>query len=167
LIVAGIETTRSAIAGAMLAFEEFPEQWRRLSATSGSLDRAVEEVLRWTTPIQHFRRTATRDIELGGQQIRAGQRVVVWYGSANRDETVFREPFRFDVERTPNDHLSFGFGRHFCLGASLARLEIRCLLEEMIRGRVEVETLGEVEWMRSNFAHSPKRMPVAITTRDA
>jgi cytochrome P450 len=86
----------------------------------------------------------------------------MWYASANRDATVFRDPFRFDVGRTPNEHLSFGYGRHFCLGASLARLEIRCFLEALLDRGIEIEPNGEVEWMRSNFAHSPKRMPVRL-----
>jgi cholest-4-en-3-one 26-monooxygenase len=162
LIVAGIETTRSAIAISMLAFDAFPGEWKRLREEPGLLDSAVEEVIRWATPVQHFRRTATRDVELGGETIRAGQRVVVWYTSANRDDRVFRDPFVFDVGRMPNEHLSFGYGRHFCLGASLARLEVRTYLAAMIERGVEVEEVGGVDWMRSNFAHSPKRMPIRL-----
>jgi cytochrome P450 len=119
-------------------------------------------MIRWTTPIQHFRRTATRDTRIAGQRIRENDRVVVWYASANRDESVFEEPFRFDITRTPNDHLAFGFGTHFCLGANLARLEMRVVFEALIARDVEIEIRGEVDYMLSSFTNSLKRMPVAL-----
>jgi cholest-4-en-3-one 26-monooxygenase len=163
LVTAGSETTRSAIAGGMRAFHQNPQQWSRLRRDRGLLASAVEEVLRWTTPIHQFRRTATRDTELCGQAIRAGEKVVVWYPSANRDERVFADAARFDVARDPNPQLSFGFGRHFCLGANLARLELRVMFDALLERNVVLEPLGEVEWMHSNFAQSIKRMPVDLS----
>lgn len=162
LITAGIETTRSAIASGMLAFEAWPDEWRRLRAGEVCLDTAVEEVLRFTSPIHHFRRTAARDLEIAGQPIASGQKVVIWYSSANRDERVFPDPHRFDVGRKPNEHLAFGFGRHFCLGASLARLELGAMLAGLAERGVVLELAGDPEWLASNFAQSPKRMPVAL-----
>ena len=163
LVTAGSETTRSAIAGGMCAFNEHPQQWEQLRENRDLLASAAEEVLRWTAPIHHFRRTATRDTELCGQAIRSGDKVVVWYPSANRDERVFSEPECFDVARDPNPQLSFGFGRHFCLGANLARLELRVMFDALLDRDVVLETRGEVEWMRSNFAQSIKRMPVELS----
>ncbi|NQZ95350.1 MAG: cytochrome P450 [Myxococcales bacterium] len=165
LVTAGSETTRSAIAGGVRSFHQFPEQWRRLGEDRSLLPAAIEEILRYTTPIHHFRRTATRDLEIRGTKIRAGDKVVVWYSSANRDEDVFVEPNRFDVARTPNEQLSFGFGRHFCLGANLARLELRVMLEALLDRDAVAEPAGPVEYMRSNFAHSMKRMPVDLVAR--
>jgi cholest-4-en-3-one 26-monooxygenase len=162
LAVAGSETTRSAIAGGVLAFDEHPAQWERLRKDRGLLPTAVEEVLRWTTPLQYFRRTATREAEVGGKVIRAGDKVVLWYVSANRDEAVFDQPYRFDVGRTPNEHLAFGHGRHFCLGANLARRELAIMFDALLERDVKIERLGPVDWMRSNFASSIKRMPVRL-----
>ncbi len=123
---------------------------------------AIEEMIRWTTPIHHFRRTATRDTTIAGQPIREHDRVVVWYSSANRDELVFTEPFRFDIARAPNDHLAFGFGSHYCLGANLARLEMRIVFEALIERGIEVDCRGEVDYMLSSFTNSLKRMPVRL-----
>ncbi len=162
LITAGIETTKAAISGGMLALTEHPEQWATLAADPGALPTAIEEIIRWTTPIHHFRRTATRDTEIGGQAIRKEDRVVVWYSSANRDEAVFGDPDRFDVRRQPNEHVAFGFGRHFCLGANLARLEMKVVFEELLARGVEVERRGEVDYMLSSFTNSLKRMPVEL-----
>jgi cytochrome P450 len=163
LITAGIETTRSAISAGMLAFHDAPREWRRLRSQDVSMKAAVEEVVRFTAPIHHFRRTAGRDVKIADREIEAGSRVVIWYSSANRDERVFRDPQRFDAGRTPNEHLSFGFGRHFCLGASLARMEIGAMLQGLLERDVQLELSGEVEWMASNFAQSPKRMPVVLS----
>jgi cytochrome P450 len=125
---------------------------------------AVEEILRWSSPVLHFRRTATRDVELRGQLIRAGDKVVTWYVSANRDEEVFADPFRFDVARKPNDHVTFGKGGpHFCLGAHLAKLEIRVMFEELLPRLADMELTGPVERMRTNFTNALKRMPVRAT----
>ena len=162
LVVAGIETTRSAIAGGVLAFCEWPEEWQRLKNDPELIPSAIEEILRWTSPIHHFRRTVLRDTEIAGTRMRAGDRVVMWYSSANRDPAVFKDPARFDIGRTPNEHLSFGFGRHFCLGARLARMELQVVLETMLKRDIRVELGGTPLYMRSNFAHSLKHMPVAL-----
>jgi cholest-4-en-3-one 26-monooxygenase len=162
LITAGIETTKSAISGGMLALTEYPDQWEALRNDPRALPDAIEEMIRWTTPIHHFRRTATRATAIAGHPIREGDRVVVWYSSANRDEAVFEDPDRFDIGRTPNEHLSFGFGRHFCLGASLARLEMRVVFEALLERGVEVERRGEVDYLFSNFTNSLKRMSVEL-----
>jgi len=150
LFSAGAETTRNAIAGAMLAFFEWPEQLSLLRAGGVAIETAVEEILRWTTPSPSKRRTATTSCELGGQTIRPGQKVVVWEGSANRDPHRFTEPDTFWLGRDPNPHLSFGHGVHFCLGAHLARLEIRVALEEVLRSVESFTLTAPPEWTRSN-----------------
>ncbi len=166
LVVAGNETTRNAIAGGMLALLEHPEQWRRLQAEPSLVPRAVEEILRWVTPVMHFQRTATREVELGGRRIAEGDRVAVYYVSANRDETVFDRPDAFDVTRWPNDHLAFGGGGpHFCLGAPLARLEIRLVLEELLRQVAEMEQVGPARRLRSNFINGLRELPVRLVPR--
>ena len=132
IAIAGNETTRSTLVGGLLELMERPEQYRRLETHPEDIERAVEEFLRWLTPVHYFRRTAMRDTELRGTRIRAGDRVVMMYASANRDEDVFRSPEAFDVTRDPNPHVAFGFGEHFCLGAALARLEGRVALEEVL-----------------------------------
>src|SRR5437773_844481 len=132
-------------------------------AVPSLMPTAVEELLRWVTPVMYFRRTATRDVELRGQPIREGDKLTVWYGSANRDEEVFPHADRFDVGRTPNEHLAFGIGHHFCLGANLARLEIQIMFEELLRRLPDIELAGPVERLRSNFINGIKRMPVRFT----
>jgi cytochrome P450 len=165
LLVAGTETTRNAIAGGLLALLEHPEAFAALRADRALLPRAVEEILRWTSPTTYNRRTATRDAVLGGQQIRAGDKVTHWYPSANRDEAVFAEPFRFDVRRDPNPHLAFGHGVHHCLGASLARTEIAVVLEALLERWSEVELDGDVEWARSNKHTGMRHLPVRFVAR--
>ncbi len=146
LAFAGTETTWTALVGGLLALLEHPDQLRALRADPQLIQTAVEEILRWTTPLAYFRRTATRDTELRGQTIREGDRVTIWYPSANRDERVFDDPFRFDVRRHPNPHVAFGAGGpHFCLGAQLARMELRVGLEEILRGLSRIELDGPVE----------------------
>jgi cholest-4-en-3-one 26-monooxygenase len=171
LTVAGNETTRNATAHGMRALIEHPDQFRQLHdvvAAGGAeadrlLESAVEEILRWSTPIHHFRRTATRDVEVGGRPIRAGDRVVMWYISANRDEAVFDDPFHFDITRSPNEQVSFGAGGpHFCLGANLARMELKLIFRELVTGLPDIELAGEPEMLRSNFVHGLKRMPVTF-----
>jgi cholest-4-en-3-one 26-monooxygenase len=164
LSVAGNETTRNAIAHGMNAFLEHPDQWDLLvSDPSRYIGGAVEEILRWASPVMFFRRNATRDVELGGQTIRAGDKISLWYISANRDESVFDEPFRFDITRDPNPHIAFGGGGpHFCLGAQLARLEIRLLFEELARRVPRPEALGEPDRLRSNFIGGIKHLPVRL-----
>jgi cytochrome P450 len=163
LAVAGNETTRNLISGGMLALFENPAQRARLQADAALLPTAVEEMLRWVSPVMFFRRTAMQDTELRGQRIREGDRVTVWYGSANRDEEIFTAADRFDVGRSPNEHLAFGIGHHFCLGANLARLEIQIMFEEILRRLPDIQLAGPVERLRSNFIHGIKRMPVRFT----
>jgi cytochrome P450 len=165
LMIAGNETTRHTISSGMLALMQNPEQMKLLREEPERMPKATEEILRWATPVHHFRRTATRDVELRGQLIRPGDKVVTWYTSANRDEEVFPEPYRFDVTRTPNEHVTFGpGGPHFCLGAHLARLETTILFEELLPRIRSIELIGPVERIRSNFVNGIKRMPVRITT---
>jgi cytochrome P450 len=165
LMIAGNETTRHTISSGMLALIENPEQLRMLQDDPALITPATEEILRWATPVLHFRRTATRDHELRGQAIKAGDKVVTWYISANRDEGVFPEPYRFDVTRRPNDHVTFGpGGPHFCLGAHLARLETKVLFEELLPRLRSIELTGPVERIRSNFVNGIKRMPVRVAT---
>jgi cholest-4-en-3-one 26-monooxygenase len=164
LAVAGNETTRNLITHAMLALIENPDQRKLLLDDPSLIPTAVEEMLRWGTPVMYFRRTATRDVELAGQQIREGDKVTMWHISGNRDETVFTDPYRFDVRRTPNDHIAFGGGGpHFCLGANLARLEIKVMFEELLQRLPDIELDGPVARLRSNFINGIKRMPVAYT----
>jgi cholest-4-en-3-one 26-monooxygenase len=163
LAVAGNETTRNLISGGMLALIEHPEQRDRLLADLTQLPTAVEEMLRWVSPVMHFRRTATRDTELRGQPIAKADKVVIFYPSANRDEDVFPDAQHFDVGRTPNEHLAFGIGEHFCLGANLARLEIRIMFEELLRRLPDIQLAGPVSRLRSNFINGIKRMPVQFT----
>jgi cytochrome P450 len=150
LFSAGAETTRNAVAGGLLALAQHPEQRRRLRDDPSLLPTAVEEIVRWTSPSPSKRRTATRDTELGGCTIRAGDKVLVWEGSANRDASVFDDPASFDVGRKRNPHLGFGQGVHYCLGANLARLELRVLYEELLSRFSEIDVVKPVEWARSN-----------------
>jgi cytochrome P450 len=168
LVVAGNETTRHTISQAMLALIEHPDQLALLQSKPELIPNAVEEFLRWASPVYHFRRTATRDTELGGQQIKAGDKVVMWFASGNRDEQVFENPYDLDVTRVPNDHLAFGgTGPHTCLGNSLARMEIRLMFEELIPRIEQVELAGPVPRVRSNFVNGIKRLPVRIRPRTA
>jgi cytochrome P450 len=150
LFSAGAETTRNAIAGGLLALAEHPDQWDRLRGDFELLPTAVEEIVRWTSPSPSKRRTATRPVSLGGQSIEAGQKVLVWEGSANRDTGVFNHPDQFDIARKPNPHLGFGQGVHYCLGANLARLELRVLFEELLPRFQNIRVMAPVEWTRSN-----------------
>jgi cholest-4-en-3-one 26-monooxygenase len=163
LAVAGNETTRNLISGGMLALIEHPEQRARLLADPSLIESAVEEMLRWVTPVMYFRRTATRDTELGGVKIKENDKVVIYYTSANRDEAVFKDANKFDVGRTPNEHLAFGIGQHFCLGSNLARLEIRVIFEELLKRLPDIELAGSVRRLRSNFINGYKEIPVKFT----
>jgi cholest-4-en-3-one 26-monooxygenase len=167
LAVAGNETTRNLISGGMLALIEHPKQRERLRADMSLLPTAVEEMLRWVSPVMHFRRTATRDTELRGQKIALGDKVAIFYASANRDEDIFPHADRFDVGRSPNEHVAFGIGEHFCLGANLARLEIRLIFEELLTRLPDIELAGPVSRLRSNFINGIKRMPVRFTPERA
>lgn len=150
LFSAGAETTRNAVAGGLLALAEHPDQLRLLRDDFELLPTAVEEIIRWTSPSPSKRRTATRDVTLGGQPIEAGQKVQIWEGSANRDDTVFERAAQFDIARKPNPHLGFGQGVHYCLGANLARLELRVLYEELLSRFSAVRLVEPPEWTRSN-----------------
>ncbi len=145
-LLTGVEQPRNTIAGGLHGFATHPDQWRALRADRGLLPSAVEEVLRWAPPNPYNRRTATRDVALGDQLIRAGDKVTLWWPSANRDESVFADPDRFDVSRDPNPHLSFGHGTHHCLGDGFARLQIRVLLEELLERVTEIDLAGPVRW---------------------
>jgi cytochrome P450 len=150
LFSAGAETTRNAVAGGLLALADHPAQLRALREDLDMLPTAVEEMVRWTSPSPSKRRTATRDVTLGGASIAAGQKVQIWEGSANRDATVFDAADEFDITRKPNPHLGFGQGVHYCLGANLARLELRVLFEELLSRFGSVRVVRDVEWTRSN-----------------
>jgi cytochrome P450 len=160
LAVAGNETTRNAISHGMKALCDYPEQraiWAR--DFDGVAPSAVEEIVRWATPVIHFRRTATRDTVLSGQPIRAGEKVVLWYCSGNRDEKVFADPFRFDLRRSPNPHVGFGGpGPHFCLGAHLARREITVMFRELFQRLPDLEVQGQPDRLQSFFIHGLKHM---------
>ncbi len=161
LVFAGNETTRTAIVHGALALAERPDQLRLLRDRPELIDQATEEVLRWATPVLHMRRTARHDTTLAGTSIGAGDKVVMWYASANRDPDVFVDPFTFDVTRSPNDHFAFGGGgHHFCLGASLARMEIRVLLTELIERRLGLRRAGEPVHIASNFVHGVASAPM-------
>ncbi|MFI7013974.1 cytochrome P450 [Streptomyces sp. NPDC050164] len=164
LVVAGNETTRHTISHSMLALMQHPEQLARLQEDPSLIPVAVEEFLRWASPVYHFRRTATRDVELGGKRIREGDKVVMWFASGNRDEEVFGNPYDFDVTRTDNDHVTFGKGSpHLCLGNLLARTEIRIMFEELIPRLAGIRLAGEVPRVRSNFVNGIKKLPVEVT----
>jgi cholest-4-en-3-one 26-monooxygenase len=161
LAVAGNETTRNSISHGIRAFCDYPDQYQLLVEDPSRAQLAAEEVVRWASPVMYFRRNVTRDTELRGQQIKAGDKVSIWYISANRDEDVFDDPFTFDITRDPNDHVGFGGGGpHHCLGANLARMEIYVLLEEMARRIPQLELVGDVQPLRSNFIAGIKHMQV-------
>ncbi len=165
LMVAGNETTRHTISHGLLTLIEHRDQLRELAEHPELMETATEEILRWSTVTMHFRRTATHDTELGGVPIRAGDKVVLFYISANYDEEAFPEPKRFDIRRHPNEHVAFGVGHHFCLGAWLARLEVRVTLEELLPRLADIELIGPVERLRSNFIRGIKHMPVRVSLR--
>jgi cholest-4-en-3-one 26-monooxygenase len=164
LTVAGNETTRNLMSGAMHAFFENPDQWQRLLANRALLPGAVEEMLRFVTPVMNFRRTAMADVELSGTKIAAGDKVVFFHASANRDEDVFEEPDAFDVTRDPNPHIAFGGGGpHFCLGANLARMEIRVMFEHLLDRLPDIQQAGDIQRLQSQFINGVKHLPVAFS----
>lgn len=165
LVVAGNETTRNAASGGLLALIDNPGQFEKLRANLGLVDTAVEEIVRWTSPVNQFCRTATEDLELHGKQIRKGDAFCLFYASANRDEEFFDAPDEFRVDRRPNPHLGFGIGEHFCLGANLARLELRVMFRQLAERLSHVELAGPVERMRSSFLGGAKRMPIRYRLR--
>ena len=163
MITAGNDTTVTMMAGGLWALLEHPKQMEVLRSTPSVLPSAVEEILRWFNPLHYFRRTATQDVELRGSTIKAGDKVAMYYTSANRDEEVFDDPQRFDITRSPNPHLSFGIGEHFCLGVHLARLEGRIFFQELLKRFSSIELIGEPERIRSNLNNGLKRLPVRLT----
>lgn len=166
LVVAGNETTRQAISHALLALIDNPDQMAYLAAHPDKMQIAVEELLRWGSPVYHFRRTATRDVELHGQTIKEGDKVVMWFASGNRDADVFPDPYTLDVTRYPNDHVAFGKGGpHVCLGNQLARMEIRILFETLLPRLESIEVAGDVRRVRSNFVNGVKEIPVRVKVR--
>jgi cytochrome P450 len=166
LVAAGNETTRNAIAHGLLALTQHPDEKRRwLDDLDGLAPTAVEEIVRWASPVAHFRRTVTRDgVRLGDHEFSEGEKVVLWYGSANRDEAVFDDPYRFDVGRTPNEHVGFGGpGPHYCLGAHLARREISVMFKELFRRVPDIHAVGEPDLLRSGFINGIKHLRAEFT----
>ena len=164
LTVAGNETTRNLMSGAMHAFFEHPDQWQRLVEDRSLLPTAVDEMLRFVTPVMNFRRTAMCDATLSGTTIAEGDKVVFFHASANRDEDVFDDPDTFDIARDPNPHIAFGGGGpHFCLGANLARMEIRVMFEHLLDRMPDIRQAGDVQRLQSQFINGVKHLPVAFT----
>ena len=160
IATAGHDTTSSTTAGGLLALLQHPEALRRLRAEPSLLSTAVEEMIRWVSPVKHFFRTATQDYVLRGQKIKAGDSLMMCYPSGNRDEGAFADPFSFQIDRSPNRHLAFGFGPHLCLGMHLARLEIRAFFHELLPRLDHIELAGEPAWVEANFVNGLKRMPI-------
>jgi cytochrome P450 len=164
-VAAGNETTRNATSGGMLALIEHPDALRRLQAEPGLLKSGVEEILRWTSPIIHFARTATQDVEVRGQKISKGDIVALFYPSANRDEEIFEAPFEFRIDRNPNRHLAFGIGEHFCAGAHVARLEIEYALRFLLPRIEQIELAGPPDRLQSSLIGGIKRLPIRYKLR--
>jgi len=162
-IAGGLETTRNAISAGLLALIEHPDEMRRLAANSALLPTAIEEILRWSSPITHIARVATEDTRISDHAISKGDRVALWIPSANRDETVFDNPYRFDIKRNPNEHIAFGKGEHFCAGAHLARLELRLMMKDLLSRVDQIELAGKVERLQSNLIAGIKHMPIRFT----
>jgi cytochrome P450 len=165
IMVAGHDTTRNAISSGLLALLEHPDELRKLRRDPSLIDRTVDEIVRWTTPVIHFVRTANQDYPLRGQTIRKGDSVALFYASANRDEEVFEDPVRFRIERSPNPHLGFGIGEHFCLGSHLARMDLRVFFRQLVERVESIELAGPVELLHASFVGGPKRMPVRYRIR--
>jgi cytochrome P450 len=165
LVAAGSETTRNSIAVGLLELAAHPEQWRAVAEDPALRPAAVEEMLRWASSTSYNRRTAAIDTEVGGVRIAAGEKVTLWWSSANRDEAEFADPFAFDVARSPNRHLAFGHGAHFCLGAGLARLEMRLVLDAVLERVGAIERVGPIEWVRSNKHTGVRHAPVVLHSR--
>lgn len=162
LVTAGNDTTKTMLSSGLLALLQHPHQLAELRADPSRLPGALEEILRWANPLHYFRRTATADTRLGGVEIAAGDKVAMYYTSANRDEAVFKDPHTFDIHRSPNQHLSFGFAEHFCLGVHLARLEGRVFFEELLAGFTNIELAGQPIRLRSNLNNALKALPVTL-----
>lgn len=162
-LIGATENGRLALIGGMLAFLQHPDQWQRLRQDRALLPGAVEEIVRWTSSATHSMRTATRPVTVGGQRVDAGDRVVLWLPSANRDEDVFDDPYRFDIARRPNRHIALASGEHFCIGSTLARAEMRALFTELLDSTDAIEQAGPVTRVRSNAVNGPAALPVRLT----
>jgi len=167
IVIAGNETTRNATSGGMLALIEHPDQLRKVQNDESLLKPAIEEILRWTSPIIHFARTASQDVEVGGKQIREGEKLALFYPSANRDEEVFEDPFTFRVDRNPNRHIAMGVGEHFCAGAHVARLEMELAYKYLLPRIEEIEVSGPIERLRSSLVGGVKHLPIRYKLRNA
>ncbi len=164
MVIAGNETTRNSISGGMLALMENPDERQKLIDNPDLIPTAVEEILRWVSPVMYMRRTATKDTQLHGIDIAEGDKVLMWYPAANRDDRVFDDPETFNVSREPNEHIAFGIGRHRCLGARLGQLQLRIMFTELLKRFPDMELTGPVRRMRSNFINGIKEMPVRVKT---
>ena len=163
LIVGGNDTTRNSITGGVLALNQFPDQFAKLKADPSLVTSLVPEIIRWQTPLSHMRRTATQDIEFGGKLIRKGDRVVMWYASGNRDETVIPDPDQFIIDRErPRHHMAFGFGIHRCMGNRVAELQLKILWEELLARFSHIEVVGEPARVASNFVNGYTDMQVRL-----
>ena len=163
LTVAGSDTTRHSITGALMAFQDYPDAYDRLRANPALLDSAVPEIIRWQSPVAHMRRTATADYELGGKQIRKGDKVVMWYVSGNRDAEVIPDPDTFIIDRErPRQHVGFGFGIHRCVGNRLAEMQLKVVWEEILKRFKRIEVVGEPQRLKSNFVKGYEALPVRI-----
>ncbi|MBE1536879.1 cytochrome P450 [Actinomadura algeriensis] len=161
LVIAGNETTRKSLSGAVVALQEHG-LWKGLAREPGLLATGTDELVRHVSPVMQFRRTATRDVELGGRHVRAGDKIVMWYGAANRDPEVFSDPHSLDLSREPNPHLAFGTGPHFCLGSRLAKLEISAMLTELLTRYPRLSIDGEVSRITSTFISGIEHLPVTL-----
>ena len=167
VMVAGHDTTRNAISSGLLALLDNPGELAKLRRDPSLVDKAADEIVRWTSPVVHFSRTATVDYELRGRPIRAGDSVALFYASANRDEDVFDAPFEFRVDRHPNPHLGFGVGEHFCLGSHLARMDLRVFFRQFSERLESIELAGPVERLHASFVGGPKHVPIRYRLRPA
>jgi len=167
LVEAGNETTRNAVSGGLLAFSEHRGEWEKLRERPELLSDAVEEILRWVSPISHFTRTATEDCQVRGTAIHAGEQVALYFASANRDEEVFDHPFEFRVDRSPNPHLAFGFGEHFCMGAHVARVELETIFRHLLTRLESFEVSGPVQRLTSIVNGSIKHLPLSYSTKES
>jgi cytochrome P450 len=166
-IIGGLETTRNAISGGLLALIQHPAECAKLIDNPSLMPTAIEEILRWSSPITHIARVATREVEVGGKPIREGDWLALWLPSGNRDDQTFADPYRFDIERMPNEQIAFGRGEHFCAGAHLARLELRLMMHSLVHEVEQIELAGSVERLRSNLVAGIKHMPVRFERADA